>query len=54
VQGSYAAAALPAADVGWGEEAAGGWGYDDDGPVSAKPFRVREAPSTCRGCSSSR
>ena len=40
VQGSYAAAALPAADPDWGEEATGGWGYEDEGPAQAKQFKV--------------
>ena len=40
MQGSYAAAALPAADPDWGEEATGGWGYEDEGPAQAKQFKV--------------
>jgi hypothetical protein len=40
VQGSYTTAAAAAADPDWGEEAAGGWGYEDEGPAQAKQFRV--------------
>ena len=45
VQGSYAAAAAAAADPDWGEEATGGWGYEDEGPAQARQFKV---PSTNR------
>jgi hypothetical protein len=41
VQGSYATAAAAAADPDWGEEASGGWGYEDEGPAQAKQFKVR-------------